>query len=260
MSESSVVLFRVDPRLVHATLVNAWVPATKAQQILVADAVVAGDARRRTIVEIAAIEVGPVLFASEEEAAERLAESNLPTIVLFSTLEGVEKAVRGGLKVADLNVGHVPAGPDRTEYLPSVFLGPNDLSTLHALQSMGITVHLQALPEDEPLLVEAPASPDGDTHAEAVLEIVNERGLHLRAAHVLAALCNRLPNGVEIGREGYMVNAKSLLGLTALGAAAGTRLTVVVTGEGAAAGLEAVRKLFESGFDEGVAPGRRGSG
>ena len=83
-----------------------------------------------------------------------------------------------------------------------------------------------------------------------MLEVVNERGLHLRAAHVLAALCNELPVDIRVGRGGEMVNAKSLLGLTTLGAARGSRLTVVVSGEGAEPAMARIRELFEAGFHE----------
>ena len=255
MPDTRTVIYRVDPRLVHATLTNAWVPALKIEQLLVADGSVADDPRRRTIVQIAATDVGRVLFAAEADAAAALDESSGATVVLFSTLMGVERAIAGGLKVDVLNIGHIPVGPGREEHLPSVFLGPDEIASIARLQAHGIRVELRALPDDEPVV---PAAPADDHHrAEGTFEIVNERGLHLRAAHVLAALCNKLPNDVEVGRENYMVNAKSLLGLTALGAAAGTRLKVVVTGPGAVEGLRAIEALFASGFDEGIAPGRR---
>ena len=262
MPDRRTVMYRVDPRLVHATLTNAWVPARQAQHLIVADGAVAADDRRRTIVEIAAVDVGRVDFVAEDDVAAAVAESQVSTIVLFSCLQGVEKALAGGLSMSALNVGHIPAGPGREQYLPAIFLGADELAAIERIQNLGVQVVLQSLPDDNPMVIEPPPdapSSEDSTHAEAELEIVNERGLHLRAAHVLAAQCNQLPNDVEIGRDGFMVNAKSLLGLTALGAAAGTRLTVVVKGPGAGKALETLRELFASGFKEGVAPGRKGT-
>ena len=267
MSESRYTLFRVDPRLVHATLMNAWVPARRLQHLLIVDAAVADDDRRRNIVEIAAMDVERISFADESKAAERLRENrDLRTGVLFSGLPAVEAAIDGGLAIDVLNVGHLPEEPDRQQYLPSVFLGDDELQCIARLQARGVRIELQALPTDEPIVMDpvvvdaAATKPEEDNRAEAELEIVNERGLHLRAAHVLAALCNRLTQQVQVGRDGYMVNAKSLLGLTTLGAAAGTRLMVVVEGPGASKALESIRELFASGFQEGVAPGMGGSG
>jgi phosphotransferase system HPr (HPr) family protein len=47
------------------------------------------------------------------------------------------------------------------------------------------------------------------------------------------------------------VNAKSLLGITTLGASRGTQLVVEVEGPERQAFLEKVEALFASGFDEG---------
>ena len=44
--------------------------------------------------------------------------------MLFSGLAGVQVAIDNGLSVDTLNVGHIPAGPEREQYLPAVFLGP----------------------------------------------------------------------------------------------------------------------------------------
>ena len=266
MSETERVLFRVDPRLVHATLTNAWVPAHQAGQLIVADGVVAADDRRRHIVEIAAIDVGRVLFTSEEDVGAIVEDIDQNTIVLFSTLDAVERALGTGLRMSVLNVGHVPEGAGRDRVTPAIFLGPDERASIDRIQANGVQVRLQSLPDDEPVLIDAPTSDeassegtDVDDYAEAELEIVNERGLHLRAAHVLAGLCNRFANEIEVGRDDLMVNAKSLLGLTALGAAAGTRLKVVVKGPGARDALAQLRDLFAGGFNEGVAPGRKGA-
>lgn len=266
MPDRPTILYRVDPRLVHATLMNAWVPKVGAQQILVVDDALADDPRRRNIVEIAAMDVGRLLISTVAESAPLLEQLEGNTIVLFSSLGGAEAAYRHGLKMSVLNVGHVPAGADRTEYLPAIYLGSDELAVIGRLQGQGVQVQLQSLPDDEPVIVAdpttgaRPAADESAAFAEGEFEVVNERGLHLRAAHVLAALCNRFSNHIEIGREGYMVNGKSLLGLTALGAAAGTRLKVVVTGPDASKALTALQALFASGFEEGVAPGMGGSG
>lgn len=284
MSELADVLFRVDPRLVHATLMNAWVPAARAHWLLIADAQVLNDPRRRTIYEMSASDAVDVAFVAEPGVADRLAtlREEGPGIVLFSSLAGVLRAMRGGLALPRLNVGHVPAGPGRKEVHPAVHLGSGDLEMLRQIAALDVEVFIQALPDDPPMAPPVTAPPTGPaapaadepddtgplpvtrvpspppappksstTHARDVLEVVNERGLHLRAAHILAALCNELPVEVKVGRGDELVNAKSLLGLTTLGAARGSRLDVVVDGEGADAALERIRALFADGFYEG---------
>jgi phosphotransferase system HPr (HPr) family protein len=271
------VLFRVDPRFVHATLMNAWVPAVGAGWIMVADADVMNDPRRRTIFEMSAMDAVRLWFVPESKVAERLeqVEEVSPGIVIFASLGSVLRAMRGGLAMRRLNVGHVPAGPGRTEVHPAVHLGSGDQEMIRQLEAQGVEVRIQPLPDDPPVAAlgssppapasgnlfapppSAPALPAADAdderpdRARALLEVVNERGLHLRAAHVLAALANEISAQVKVGwGDDEMVNAKSLLGLTTLGAARGARLHVVVEGEGAEAALERIRALFALGFHE----------
>lgn len=86
---------------------------------------------------------------------------------------------------------------------------------------------------------------------KGTVDVVNERGLHLRAAHILAQRTGTFRSSVEVGWPGQMVNAKSLLGLTTLGAARGSRLELRVEGADADAAFEGVVALFASGFEEG---------
>lgn len=268
--EATRRLFRVDPRLCHATLMNAWVPAVGAEQLLVVDAGVFEDARKTEIMRLAACHV-PVEFCVPQRAALALAKlSACPAvIVLFSDLATVEEAMDYGLDVTELNLGHVPAAPGRRAVRPSLHLGDLELSAIQRLHQRGVEVRVQSLPGEEPVPLEtlglvdsAPARPatadlpaqaePKDGVFEAELEIVNERGLHLRAAHVLAHLSTQAKSEVEVGQDGLMVNAKSLLGLTTLGATKGAKLKVLVKGEDARETMDALKALFASGFGEGA--------
>lgn len=283
MSEPSapaIRLFRVDPRLIHATLMNAWVPAIGARRLVVVDEDVVLDHRARTILEMSAMETD-LTFVREEDAyatVSRLPDT-IPAIILFSSLTGAERSLSAGLAITSLNIGHLPEGQDRTLVLPAVHLGPADLQVIRRLERRGVQVYLQPLPRDPRL--PPPADLDGRPalgapgvapyqHAarpraessvplagraqrvEAKLRVVNERGLHLRAAHALAHLAGSLASNVQIANGPDFVNAKSLLGLTTLGATYGTVLDVVVTGPDARKAMDEIRDLFASGFDEGV--------
>jgi len=257
--------FRVDPRFVHATIVNNWVPATNARVAMIVDSGVALDPKRRAIFEMSAMGAIDVVFCDEHNAAETLESCSTsdPVIVLFPSLDSALQARKAGLAFDKLNIGHVPVGPGRTELHPAVFLGDAEYATIDRLQKLGVEVQVQPLPHDKLKILprrsmkpsEPPAARPQSARVEQRCQVVNEKGLHLRAAHVLAHLTSSLPAEIRIGTKGNMVNGKSLLGLTTLGATCGTFLDVVVDGEGAEAGLEAIVNLFASGFEEGVDPG-----
>ena len=254
MQGDSRILFRVDPRLIHATLMNAWVPELGAKLIVIADEEVVSQPRLRTILEMSAMDT-EVLFISERDARTVLARSDLPpTIVLFSDIHAVLRAMDSGLRLRSLQIGHIPEAPGRKSLHPSVHLGPDDYDLIRRLERSGVAVYVQPLPNDPKKVAETashPSIPAPETIKDKV-EVVNERGLHLRAAHVLAQLASKLEAEVQIGKGSNLVNAKSLLGLTTLGATCGTVLDVVVTGANAGVAMEAIRDLFASGFYEGA--------
>jgi len=93
----------------------------------------------------------------------------------------------------------------------------------------------------------------GESSIEEV-KIVNDLGLHTRAATTLVKLANTFASEIQISGNDLTANAKSILGLLALGARKGTKLKIVVKGNDHKEALQALVKLIEQGFYEGVAP------
>ena len=82
------------------------------------------------------------------------------------------------------------------------------------------------------------------------VSIVNDLGLHLRAAARIVQLTTPAPCPVWISMGSTTVDAKSLLGITSLVAQKGTELVVSASGEGEAEVVAGLVQLIESGFGE----------
>jgi phosphocarrier protein len=85
---------------------------------------------------------------------------------------------------------------------------------------------------------------------ETLLTIVNERGLHARAAARLVKLAGDFESQIQVKRGDMMVNGRSIMGLLLLGAGQGAEITVTATGEDAVQALASVIELVSSGFGE----------
>jgi len=85
----------------------------------------------------------------------------------------------------------------------------------------------------------------------AKLTIVNRLGLHARAATKLAALCGRYPCSVRCGRDGQLVDAKSIMSLMLLAAPKGSELLFEFDGEEQHEARDAVAELLADFFGEG---------
>jgi phosphocarrier protein len=83
--------------------------------------------------------------------------------------------------------------------------------------------------------------------------IVNELGLHARAAAKLVQIASRSSVEVQIGTDEMMVNAKSIMGVLMLAASKGTELTLSAAGDedAAATVLDALVALVADRFGEG---------
>jgi phosphocarrier protein HPr len=82
------------------------------------------------------------------------------------------------------------------------------------------------------------------------LRIVNQRGLHARAAAKFVALAERFGANVDVIKDGQSVSARSIMGLMLLGAGPGSEIELRAEGWDAREALEALSALVESGFGE----------
>jgi len=85
----------------------------------------------------------------------------------------------------------------------------------------------------------------------AKVTIINQLGLHARAATKLAQLCQNFQCTVElIQDDGKTADAGSVLALLMLASSKGKTLTIRTEGNDAAAALTAVVDLINAGFNE----------
>lgn len=87
--------------------------------------------------------------------------------------------------------------------------------------------------------------------AEKTFEIVNELGLHARAAATLVRLTSRFECAVSVAKDGQAVNGKSILGMMTLAAAKGSRIQVRCDGADAGEAIAAIGALIADRFGEG---------
>ena len=85
--------------------------------------------------------------------------------------------------------------------------------------------------------------------AEAECAIVNELGLHLRAAAAFVKVAERFASDVSLVRGRDSANGKSIIALVTLAASKGTRVRIVAEGADANAAVEALQALVGDGFE-----------
>ncbi len=88
------------------------------------------------------------------------------------------------------------------------------------------------------------------SRCQADVEIVNELGLHLRAAAAFAKLAERYQSEVTLERDELAANGKSVIALVTLAAAKGSMVRVIAEGGDAEDAVSALVELIEERFGE----------
>ncbi len=85
---------------------------------------------------------------------------------------------------------------------------------------------------------------------ESTVSIRNRAGLHTRPAAMVVKVASQFASDVYLVRDGFNINAKSIIGVMTLAAEQGCELGVIVDGSDESEAHAALVELFHSGFGE----------
>ena len=143
---------RVDNRLIHGQVVEAWLPHLKVARVVVAD----DEAAASPLIRAA---MGLAVMSSVEEQIAPLGEVDFPklvsdprkTLVLLREVEAVVLAHKSGMPVPHLNLGNVHYASGRRQVSPSVFLSAEELRELESLAKEGAEIEARGVPTEKPI-------------------------------------------------------------------------------------------------------------
>ncbi len=145
-----IVLARVDNRLVHGQVLEAWVPRFRIDTLLVVDADLVGDPLQRAVLESLNRTGVEVRVEAPATAAHSLAGPlrDRRVMVLFRGLRGAVEALDGGVDFTDLNLGNIHPGEGSRPVSASVYLSATDEDAVRRLLARGVSVEARAVPGD----------------------------------------------------------------------------------------------------------------
>lgn len=151
----SIVVARIDDRLVHGQVVIGWGRPLELNRIVLVDAEVAASEFERELYQMAVPAGIEVEFLSPDEAPARIeALGSDPDRVLVltgsvDTMVGLAKACHGAIRT--VNLGGIHDRPGRQEYLRYVYLTGQEFDDLKSVEAAGIEVSAQELPTSAPI-------------------------------------------------------------------------------------------------------------
>ena len=147
----SIVFVRIDNRLIHGQILEAWVPNTGADCIVVASNDLPEMAFQRQLMKAAVPSDIEVAIGNVEEMTAYLRSQQAEkrrVLLLFGNLQDALQAFQLGIHFPMLNLGNLHGGKDRKRYSCTVAMNREDLESLEFLAEEGVKVVLQCVPSD----------------------------------------------------------------------------------------------------------------
>jgi mannose/fructose/N-acetylgalactosamine-specific phosphotransferase system component IIB len=151
----SIVLCRIDDRLIHGQVVIGWGRPLGINQIILVDDQVAASAWEQELYRMAVVPEIEVRFVSVAEARTQLPQwqsNGKRGLVLTGDLDSMAALHDASPDIVHrINLGGIHHRPGRRERLPFVYLTDQELRTLMSLEERGAVVTAQDLPTSPPV-------------------------------------------------------------------------------------------------------------
>lgn len=147
----SIVLARIDNRLIHGQVLEAWVPHVGADCIVVANNDVANQSLQRMVMEAAVPSSIKLIIGTLEETAQILSSAGTlkkRVLLLFASSIDAVSARKLGVAYEKLNLGNMHSGDGKARYSCTIALDQLDIENLQSLEDEGVNIVSQCVPTD----------------------------------------------------------------------------------------------------------------
>jgi mannose/fructose/N-acetylgalactosamine-specific phosphotransferase system component IIB len=147
-----ISFLRIDNRLIHGQVVEAWLPGLKVARVVVAD----DEAAHSPLMKVAmGLAVPPELEVDilplRDTPFGPYATDKVKTLLLLRDIQALVEARKLGLPQTRVNLGNVHHGPMRKAVSTSVFLNADEMEQLKRLHENGWDIEARGVPSERPV-------------------------------------------------------------------------------------------------------------
>lgn len=150
----AIVLLRVDDRFVHGQILQGWLPATHAQELIIANDELAQDDIQKMIMECAIPCTVKIVIDTIDRVACLLRDDDgkdTRRMVIVDTPIDALRLKKAGVKFDHLNLGNISGNGNNKVFTRSVALGEESLSALRQILNEGVDINIQSVPFEKPI-------------------------------------------------------------------------------------------------------------
>lgn len=150
VEEMSIVLTRVDFRLIHGQVITRWLTQCQINEIVTVDTALSKDSFMQEVFKMAAPKGVKIKILNIDEAVKQQQEGAFDknrVMLLFKSVKELSDACKAGLKLEEVQIGGLGGGPGRKAVNNAITLDRTDADMLLDLEKDGINIYFQTTPD-----------------------------------------------------------------------------------------------------------------
>ncbi len=162
----SIILYRVDDRLIHGQVTVGWARALEPDMIIIVDDEVASNPWEVKLFQSAVPEPLKVVVWSMADALKELPgaqETDKIGFVLTRDLKAMAALIEGGTEIPSINLGGLHFSHNKTQILPYISFSSEDIDILKILKDRNVEIDVRDVPT---------------TEKKDIIELLKEKGLY----------------------------------------------------------------------------------
>lgn len=148
-----IVFARVDDRLIHGQIVQAWLPELNVDEIVIPCNTKKGTNVNEGLLRLSLPYEYDLTVLDAKRCVSYLAGSKRRVFLLLGSLEDLNPLIEDGLQLSSLNIGGMHFKQGAQKLAENVFLDAQDKLVLKILSDLGIDIETRAVPNSQSVSV-----------------------------------------------------------------------------------------------------------
>ena len=143
-----IVFARVDDRLIHGQIVQAWLPHLNVDEVVIPRTKNNKGTLNEGLLRLSLPYEYQLTFLEVEKLALYTAESKRRLFLLMGSLQDFQEVITNGVSVRSVNIGGMHFKENAQKLADHVFLDETDKHLLKLINDLGIQIETRAVPND----------------------------------------------------------------------------------------------------------------
>ena len=149
-----IIFARVDDRLIHGQIVQAWLPELDVDEVLIPCAKHRASLLNKNLLRLSLPYEYKLTVLDSHACVQYARNSSNRIFALASTLKELADLIEDGLQIKSVNIGGMHFKDNAQKLAENVFLDANDKRLLKIITGLGIRIETRAVPNAKSVPVE----------------------------------------------------------------------------------------------------------